>query len=315
MKKTPKAPVKKTLQLDAHDLFFKRVTENEEHALEWLRLAIPSDLYNDFDWTGLRSEASTYVDENFRERRTDLILSANFKSTGNPVKVILLVEHKAQKTPHEVLLQLLEYQNRIYQRNRKSLVSVIPIIIYHGPVKNYSGPVEFQEILTGLEGEVRERLGSHVLNFKCFLLNVHELDVEKDDDLTLGPIIYIMQNIFNLDKQVVKKLFYQGENLSEKEREEQFTEAARYIQQVDPKFTWKVFNEISNEAVKEAEETGGKKVIRPEQTIDEYLEEGRLEERKEIAIKLLKAKIKRSLISEITGLSEEELKAFENQKT
>ena len=239
VKETSKGQATKALQLDAYDLFFKRVTKNKKHALEFLRLALPSDLYNDFDWSNLRSEASTYVDKNYRERRTDLILSANFKSSGNPVKVILLVEHKAQKTPREVLFQLLDYQNQIYQGNRKAPVSVVPIIVYHGPVKNYSGPVEFQEILPGLEGEVRERLGSHVLNFKCFLLNVHDLDIEKDDDLTLGPIVYIMQNTFNLDRQVIKKLFYQGENLSEEDRREQFAEAARYIQQIEPKFDWK----------------------------------------------------------------------------
>ena len=315
VKETSKGQATKALQLDAYDLFFKRVTKNKKHALEFLRLALPSDLYNDFDWSNLRSEASTYVDKNYRERRTDLILSANFKSSGNPVKVILLVEHKAQKTPREVLFQLLDYQNQIYQGNRKAPVSVVPIIVYHGPVKNYSGPVEFQEILPGLEGEVRERLGSHVLNFKCFLLNVHDLDIEKDDDLTLGPIVYIMQNTFNLDRQVIKKLFYQGENLSEEDRREQFAEAARYIQQIEPKFDWKFFNEISNEVIKEAEETGGKKVIRFDQTIDEYLEEGRLEERKEMAIKLLKANMERGLIIQVTGFSEEELKELENQKT
>ena len=76
-----------------------------------------------------------------------------------------------------------------------------------------------------------------------------------------------------------------------------------------------VFNEISNEVIKEAEETGGKKVIRFDQTIDEYLEEGRLEERKEMAIKLLKANMERGLIIQVTGFSEEELKELENQKT
>ena len=140
MKKTPKKKAREALPIDPHDRFFKLITKNERHNLELLRLSLPPDLYADFDWNALRSEANTYVDENFRERRTDLILSANFKNAGNPAKIIFLVEHKAQKMPQEVLLQLLEYQNRIYQKNGKAPIAIIPIIIYHGPVKAYSGP-------------------------------------------------------------------------------------------------------------------------------------------------------------------------------
>ena len=197
-----------------------------------------------------------------------------------------------------------------------------PLSFTTGQLRPIPAPREFQQILQGLEGKIRERLGPYILNFKCFLLNIHDLKLEEDKNLTLGPIIYIMQNIFGLSEEVVEKLFAQGDNLSEKERIDQIIIAVRYIQRVDPKFTWKVIKDISSKAQKEAgKQEGDKAMIRFDQTIDECLEE-RFEEglekglekgRKEMALKLLAVKMDRNLISQVTGLSEKEIKALEKQ--
>ena len=309
-------------QINAHDAFFKDIIIKEKYNLELLRLTLPSKLFVAFDWETLRSEACTYVNKEGQERRTDLILSAQFKESKGAAKVIFLVEHKAQKAPREVLLQLLEYQNAIYQKTEGPLIPVIPIIVYHGKTKTYSGPKKLHDILEYPKGEMGEFLRCFVLGFECFLLNVHDWPVDENSDLTLGPIFYIMQSIFNLDREVVKKLFAQGKHLPDDERLSQMMMAIKYIQRVDPSFDWELIKEVAKE------EKGEETVILLGKTIDEMVsegvekgvekgmekgvekgrEEGRIAERKEIARTLLASGADPKFVAKATRLTLKEVK-------
>ena len=82
------------------------------------------------------------------EIRTDLILSARFKDSKTVSGSSFSSSTRHRKNPREVLLQLLEYQNAIYQNTEAPSRAVIPVIIYHGKVKDYSGPVKLHDILS-----------------------------------------------------------------------------------------------------------------------------------------------------------------------
>ena len=88
---------------------------------------------------------------------------------------------------------------------------------------------------------MRELLGRFVLNFECCLLNVHNLDMDENSDHPLGPILYIMQRIFNLDKEVILKLAARRRDLADDDdRSKQIMMAMKYIMRVDPGFTGKL---------------------------------------------------------------------------
>ena len=314
MKKEAKQKKTSVLHTDPHNALFKGIITKKEYNLELLRLTLPSELFVAFDWETLRSEACTYINKEGQERRTDLILSARFKESQGAVKVIFVVEHKAQKAPREALLQLLEYQNVIYQNTQGPLIPVIPIIVYQGEVKTWSGPKKLHHILECPEGKMGELLKRFALDFECCLLNVHDLRVEENKDLILGPIWYIMQSIFNLDKDVIKKLFAQGKHLPDNEWERQIMMAIEYIQRVDPSFDWKVIKEVARE--EKGEETVALLDKTIDQMVSEGLEKGREEGReegerkkaREIAKTLLASGMTPEFVSQSTGLSLQEVK-------
>ena len=316
--------MKKTsvLHTDPHNALFKGIITHKEYNLELLRLSLPSELFVAFDWETLRSEACTYINKEGQERRTDLILSAKFKDSKGAAKVIFVVEHKAQKAPREVLLQLLEYQNVIYQNTQGPLTPIIPIIVYQGEVKTWSGPIKLYDILEYPEGKMGELLKRFVLDFECCLLNVHDLKVEKNKDLILGPIWYIMQSIFSLDEDVLKKLFAQGKHLPDNEWERQIVMAIKYIQRVDPSFNWEIIREVAKEEKGEEtmallDKTIDQMVIEGvekgreegrEEGMEKGLEKGERKKAREIAKTLLASGMTPEFVSQSTGLSLQEVK-------
>ena len=123
-----------------HDKYTKELLSKRQNQLAFLRLALPDSLYGLFSWKSLRPSAVTYASSDGREVRTDLTLSASLKGGVGKGQILFLIEHKAQKDPGKVLLQLLDYQNAIY---RQSTDPVVPVIIYHGKSKSYKRPLEF----------------------------------------------------------------------------------------------------------------------------------------------------------------------------
>ena len=155
-----------------------------------------------------------------------------------------------------------------------------------------------------------ELLKRFVLDFECCLLNVHDLKVEKNKDLILGPIWYIMQSIFSLDKDVLRKLFAQGEYLSDNEWERQIVMAIKYIQRVDPGFNWEIIREVAKE------EKGEETMALLDKTIDQMviegvekgMEKGERKKAREIAKTLLASGMTPEFVSQSTGLSLQEVK-------
>ena len=278
----------------------------------------------------LRTQAATYVTGDGREIRTDTILSAQAKGSEKRARILFLIENKAQKNPIQTLLQLLDYQNTIYQ---KGDTPILPIVIYHGKTKRYKGPLVFQGFLDGYPESLKRELEGFVLNFGCILLNVHDLSIGEDPKtLSLEPTLFVMKHIFNLDEKIVAKFFTLGKHLSLKERREQREKAADYIRQFDPHFTWETLESIekkiqSNEeerimsalksSLEEAREEGIEKGMEKgmekgrEEGREEGMEKGIEKAKKDMALRLLKMDLEVKKILKATGLSQKEIKKLQ----
>ena len=78
--------------------------------------------------------ASTYVYKN-REIRTDLTFSVQLKNCSKEANLPVSIDHKTQKSPHKTKLQLLDYQNIMYQSGIKQ--PILTIVIYNGKKIQY----------------------------------------------------------------------------------------------------------------------------------------------------------------------------------
>ena len=197
----------------------------------------------------------------------DLLVSALFKDSRKPARVLFLMEHKSQEDP-DLLRQFLIYQAGIYQSTRDP---VLPIFINQSPNKTWKGVLDFHGFLDNFEGELKKRFKENVLNFRPRVLNIQALDIDKAKGLTTRPILYILKHIWNLNDKKIKGLFTIGRGLSQSEREALIVRAVDYVRQYDPNFNWKIIREIEQTTVKKEE-----RVMAPllQYSLDEAREEG-----------------------------------------
>ncbi|UFU07373.1 Rpn family recombination-promoting nuclease/putative transposase [Ruania halotolerans] len=76
-----------------HDAMFRAVVQEPVHAASVLAAALPEQVTGRLDLDELRLELGSFVDEDMRERHTDLLFSTRLN--GNPALVYVLVEHQS----------------------------------------------------------------------------------------------------------------------------------------------------------------------------------------------------------------------------
>ena len=308
-----------------HDHLFKEVYSQTKYCVDILSLVLSKKEMSLFDWTTLKTEATTFIDKSAREKRMDLLVSALLKNSKKQAKILFLMEHKSQNDP-ELMRQFLMYQaSGIYQYTRDP---VLPVFINQSPNKTWKGPTDFHGFLNNFEGEFKKSFKNNVLNFRPLALNIQALNISKQaKGLTTRPILYILKHIWNLNEAKVKELFTIGRSLSLSEREALILRAVDYIRHFDPAFNWKVVREIEQAVIKkedrampllqysldEAHEKGLKKGLKQgiKQGKQEGWQEGMETGMQQVALNMLKEKADLVFISKVTGWSIEEIKKLQ----
>ena len=317
-----------------HDSVFKQIYSRRRYCLDIFRLVLTPQEFKLFNWNTLKPQITTFVDEQGQEKRTDLIFSVKLKKSHKTAQIFFLIEHKSRNRKG-TLIQMLSYQTGIYTR---SSAPVICVLVYNGEAKRYRGKLSFQDSLKDFTPALRRRFGKNVLNFTCRLLNIQALDISKEArHLTSRPILYILQNIWRLDKGVIRQLFKISRGLGMKDRKFLIDKAGDYIRRYDPDFSWKLVHEIEKKTVKKKEE----RVMSPlQETLEEErekglqkgllqgmqkgrmegiqkgllqgMQKGRMEERQMVIVRMLQEKAEISFISKVTGLSKAQIKKLQN---
>lgn len=119
-----------------HDRFVREFFGEPAHAREFLSAVLPAALADGLDWTRLRGEPATFIDENLREQYSDLLFSVPGKA-DEPRQVYLLFEHKSA-LDQRLLRQLLGYLARIYAAQNQP-APVIAVVFYHGDAPHPTG--------------------------------------------------------------------------------------------------------------------------------------------------------------------------------
>ena len=323
-----------------HDLFFKDVYSNPKYSMDLFHLVLSEEEMALFDWLSLRLQANTFVDKTWTEKRTDLMFLVNFKDSDKKAGLLFLLEHKSREEP-DTLLQLLNYQTGAY--NEFADLAVIPILVYHGRKREWEGALSWQDHLKGFcDKNLKRFFGKNVINFRPRLLNIQALDTKSEaEGLTTRLILYILQKVWEINEGVIAELLKMGQDLPPAEREALIMKAVNYINQHDSRFNVKLITEIEKETIKEkedrvmerfksleeiAEEKGMQRGMQQgmQQGMQRGMQTGRAEGlqaglqtgiqkgRQQVILNMLQKRLDISLISEVTGLSEEEIKKLQN---
>ena len=132
-----------------HDALFKRIFQDPETAAGELRSVLPARLAERIDWSSLRIEPGSFVDEQFKEVHTDLLYAVRLQ--GREAYVYLLLEHQSTSFWFMVL-RMLGYVVRVLEDlvkrdpNARKMPAVIPVVMHHSE-KGWSAPTSFLELI------------------------------------------------------------------------------------------------------------------------------------------------------------------------
>ena len=165
----------------------------------------------------------------------------------------------------------------------------------------------------GLTPVLRQKFGKNILNFRCKLLNIHDINFYRGvgRNLLSRPILLIMSSIWKLRHETIVELFQMGTNLGEKDQQFLIQKAVDYIHRNDSDFTLNVLSKIEKESIEEdqrvmsalqcsldeAEEKGMRKGLR----------KGREEGRKETALRMIQNGFEVEAICLCTKLTSKEV--------
>ena len=323
-----------------HDVFFRSFFSTIKKVERLLKTILPKDILDLFDLSTLKIEPSVVVKNS--EIRADLVLSIMLKNSKGKAKIILILDHKSWPDK-DVIQQLQKYQlmivNEFCRDKGEFPPPVLCIIFYHGDKKwKRSSSLHEDWISRGLfSKEEIEKLSPYLMNFKPYVFDLSKFDIAKRAIDSMKSILYAFEDIWSLKKcktrkekkailhkillSIKKDLKYE----SKQYRIDVLLAIKQYFMSYDSQIDENLFKEASKEV---KEKLGGGDIMdeldftmegvirkkvqeRVHQELHKKLQEGMQKGRREITLKLLKAEMSVEKVSEITGLSKQEIRKFQ----
>ncbi len=125
-----------------HDRYFKEAFSQIDILADFLNVYLPDDLREQLDFASLVRESDSYTDDTLSEHFADLVFTARLGS--QPIRIALLLEHKRYTEPH-IHFQLNRYMLNAWDdqlSHKRTLLPIIPIIVYHGRRRWKNGPFQ-----------------------------------------------------------------------------------------------------------------------------------------------------------------------------
>ncbi|HFQ94894.1 MAG TPA: Rpn family recombination-promoting nuclease/putative transposase [Anaerolineae bacterium] len=308
-----------------HDRFFRESFGRVEVARSFLQEYLPPELLAALNLEHLTLHDGSFIDERMRAHQSDLLYEAHL-SNGLPVLIYFLFEHKS-RPDRRVMLQLLRYMLRMWERQvkaRMSLSPVIPVVIHHGK-QEWTAPQDFHSLFVNLPEGVRPYLPDFQYHLADFS---YVSDEEIRGNIWLRVSAAVMRAIFDpglrdkLDDLLA--LIFQ---LSQRETGLEYIHTVLYYLSMATEYVHRqdleeallrqekkgdeIMATIAQEYIQEGFEKGLESGMA--RGMARGMERGMLAARKEIARQLLELHSAKT-VSEITGLPLAEVEALQAEE-
>ncbi len=197
-----------------HDLFIQKIFSQKEESIAFLKTALSPNISNLLDFSKLEHTKESFIGDEYKESRTDILYRIPLKS-GSEIYTYILFEHKSYYDPN-IFTQLLRYLSEIYQWQKKNLGKyqvVLPFVFYHGK-RGWDLGIQFLDMFQLSQDE--RFLSEYIPNFA---LHLYQLMPESEDFptdiLSLKLYLRILQNIRNEPDQFIQALQKTTMDLSE----------------------------------------------------------------------------------------------------
>ncbi len=301
MSKSSKPPMSERIFAQIHDMFFKHVSQKAENVAALLQADSRAELLEIIDWSTLRLEPSALVFFGIQRKETDLVYSAALKQTGLAARILLLFEHKSYQDKN-LVRQVAVDQFLLYMKSDFAS-PVIPVVVR----QHESGGIdriEFEDLFADLPKRHLAVLAEFSMNFRCLLIDVHELDRRGLVDGTrIDAFIRAMSIGRNFDTGEWADLIGRIKHVPESERSHALQSVIGYICQCN--------DDIEPEDVLSFETNTLEEQQMVRSAVDAFREEGRVEGleqgRQEIASNLLQRGIDTREVADITKLDRDQV--------
>ena len=328
---------------NAHDSFFKKLFSDKNTIKSFLTISLPEDLLKNIELEKIDIDPTGYVSEAMEGSFSDIVVKTRIKGEkkeekegkgkkkkskkrgkdkGIPADIYIIFEHKSYRDKN-IYFQLLKYMYMMWEqdyREGKELRVIIPLVFYHGRGK-WRLSREFNSVF-GVNDDVRK----YLLNYEYLLFDTNEWDFEDEknrgvrNNVMLMSGLLLMKSVFSKDIKGVERVFDLWAKMGFKD-EKLIITFLYYItatKDMEPEELSKLIKEKNiggddimrtlgmrwyEEGVKEGIEKG----------IQKGMEKGEYERAKKDAKNMLLRGLDIKLISEVTGLSEEEVEKIKEE--
>lgn len=201
-----------------HDKGYKNIFSKKHNFLHFLKKYIKADWVSNIDEKDLVPINTTFIDEEYQNKESDIIYKIKFKDS----EIIFYILLELQSTVDQIMpFRLLKYMTELMKRefdntpkNEREatnyrLPAVVPVILYNGS-DNWTAVKSFKEYVQGYK-----QFGEYIVDFKYFLLDLNRITEE-----TILSTNELLDIIFALDqtpnrKNMERILKIAAENLGE----------------------------------------------------------------------------------------------------
>ena len=210
------------------------------------------------------------------------------------------MEHKSYRDAKS-MTQMRIYQNGLYERG---FGPALPLIVYHGPERDWGGALEFQASLQHGSALLRKRYGGEFLNFRCRLLNLHDvIESHAADGMKSEVVLYAMSRVWAAQDDAMRKVFERSKRLERSTREELLAEVMDYWSAIHPWITEELIMKIEQEVMQEGERVMLSVFEKRERIgIKKGIEQGREQGIERVAVRMMHEGVQLSKICQYTGL-------------
>ncbi len=297
-----------------HDQFFKFFFSKPELAQELFTLIFSKEELKAYDLTKLKAEQNSFPDGS----SADLIFSFPLKNNKkSKIRMFILLEHKSSYNV-KVFEQLFRYQYLLIGQSLSEegiITPIIPVVFSHGK-HPHKWKLSFQEALGDPDFlSLPLTFRKSMLNFEIRLLDIQDKKWEwvfRNSRIQIRGVLYLLKEVWSGELNF-KKAFSLFKEMMEKQRDTEgiILNIMEYLikgYKIKPELYEKMELEMLKERLIKK---GGYMDIRDyikEEGRQEGRQEGWQEGRQQVVLNMLKKKTDISFISEVTGLSEAEIK-------
>ena len=297
-----------------HDKFFRASLQYPTVAREFLEMYLPDEIKKELDFSSINYCQNSFIDEQLKLCQSDVLFKATI--AGCESYLYILAEH--QSKPDKLMpFRLMKYMVNIWDTHIKEvgakqslpLPAIFPLVFYTGGSKYNAS-----RTLWDLCGDNAEMMHK-ILQSPFHLVDVNTLSEEElTSHAWAGTMGFIMRQHFKKNLTHELKKIVANFNVIALNQEGQYVlELINYILNMDDDHRdFKEFVAIIHDQLEPSVE---RTIMTLAQRIrDEGLEKGKLEEKNEIALNMLKEGSDAVFVAKVTKLSLDQVKMLQSKK-